>query len=455
MSGKEQRIQKCIVTFARSWTALSATRCLGRNGVQVITGDSSIATAASLSRYSIERFVYPEPDENPEGFIDKIVEVAQKHSNPETDLVLMPTHTCTRQVILNRKRFEGIAKLAVPDIEQFEIADNKSLLSRFCQENNIWTPLTLAVDAPEEFRNKARTFKYPAFLKEATSLASIGLHKVENADEAIRCFDELVNRQEIHVRNQYPIMQEFVQGDDYCATFLFEHGEPRASMTYHNILSFPRNCGIGALRETVEAREMESIGIELLRKLRWNGVAEIDFRWDGHSTPFLIEVNPRFWAGMAQSVESGWEYSYWLYKLAVDGTVKSYAPTAKKVKTWNPALTVLIAGQEFFEHKDSRKDLADACGKFKEEYRRDEFGFLGILFEKISTLLNPHERMEAVKRIIDLERGAINEFISDDDPLPVLGLMYPLIAFLQHGKMSTELLVGKTKLEKETNRRWR
>ena len=449
MSGKEQRIQKCIITFARSWAALAATRCLGRNGVKVITGDSSSAAAASLSHYSIDHFTYPEPDENPEGFIGKLVEVAKKHSGPDTDLVLMPTHTCTRQIILNKERFEGIAKLTVPGIGQLEIADNKSLLARFCSENNIPTPPTLTVDTPEEFSNRAKTFRYPAFLKEAISLASVGLRKVQNADEAAKCFDDLVKRLKLQGRNQYPVMQEIVQGEDYCSTFLFEHGEPRASMTYHNILSFPRDCGIGAVRKTVEAREMESIGVEVLRKLQWNGVAEIDFRWDGRSTPQLIEINPRFWAGMAQSIESGWEYPYWLHKLAVYGTIQSYAPKAKDVKTWNPALTVLLAGQELFEHKDSKNDAVPSYEKFKEEYQYDEFGVMGALFEKISVLLDPHERLKALKRIIEVERGAINEFISEDDPFPVLGLMYPLIAFLQHGRMSRELLVGKPNPGKE------
>ena len=449
MSGKVQRTRKCIITFARSWAALAATRCLGRNGIKVITGDSSSAAAASLSRYSIDHFAYPEPDENPQAFIDKLVEVAERHSGPDTDLVLMPTHTCARQIILNKERFKGIAKLALPDIEQFDIADNKSLLARFCSENNILMPPTLIVDTPDEFSDRAKAFKYPAFLKETTSLASVGLRKMQNADEASNCFNDWVKQLKLNERNQYPVMQESVRGEDYCATFLFERGEPRASMTYHNILSFPRDCGIGAVRETVEARAMESIGIELLRKLCWNGVAEIDFRWDGRSTPHLIEINPRFWSGMAQSTESGWEYPCWLYDLAVDGTIQSYAPKSKNVKTWNPALTVLLAGQELFEQKKSKNDLALAYEKFKGEYQSDEFGVLGTLFEKISVLLNARERLEAVKHIMAVERGAINEFISEDDPFPVLGLMYPIVAFLQHGKMSRELLVGKTKIEKE------
>ena len=112
-------------------------------------------------------------------------------------------------------------------------------------------------------------------------------------------------------------------GDDYCTTFLFDHGQVRASMTYHNLRTYPVKSGTGVLRETVDAPAMERTGAALLGSLGWHGVAEVDFRWDGKSAePVLIEVNPRFWGGLTQSVASGWDYPYLLYRLAIDGTVR-------------------------------------------------------------------------------------------------------------------------------------
>jgi hypothetical protein len=40
-------------------------------------------------------------------------------------------------------------------------------------------------------------------------------------------------------QRSWPLLQEGIPGDDYCATFLFDHGRLRAAMTYHNLRSFP------------------------------------------------------------------------------------------------------------------------------------------------------------------------------------------------------------------------
>src|SRR5258706_16417891 len=111
------RRRKCIVTFSRAWHSLAATRCLGRHGIEVITGDTSRLSAASFSRYSKEHFTYPNPDNDPEGFLRKLEEVIHKHQAPDTDLVLMPLHMEAYVIISNRKRFEGLVKIALPNKE--------------------------------------------------------------------------------------------------------------------------------------------------------------------------------------------------------------------------------------------------------------------------------------------------------------------------------------------------
>jgi len=69
MSGHKEEIGsagKAIITFARGWQTLVATRSLGRRGVGVITGDEYAMTAASFSKYSIADFRYPNPTKEPE-----------------------------------------------------------------------------------------------------------------------------------------------------------------------------------------------------------------------------------------------------------------------------------------------------------------------------------------------------------------------------------------------------
>ncbi len=449
---KTPRKKKCILTFARAWNTLAATRCLGRQGIEVITGDTSTFAAANFSRYSKEHFTYPNPDEDPEGFIDKLVHVALSHWAPDTDIVLMPLHTDTYAVVRNQTRFERLVKMALPSKDQFELAGNKNKLAHFCEKFKINMPPTLVVDKPSDFAKGARKFNYPAFLKIPTSTASIGMRKVNSDDEAIRYFNEMIKQYDLTKPAQYPILQQCVEGEDYCATFLFDHGERRACMTYHNILNYPRGSGMGAVRETVDVPEIEAMGSEILRKMNWHGLAEIDFRWDKVSEPWLIEINPRFWGGLAQSIESGWDYPHLLYKLAVENSVESVNPEKRYVRTWNPALTILLAFQEFMESRHSQKELAHAYKEFQNEFKKDNFKAIGGLLGKVGAVLDPRERFNAIKsieKVLKDEHGAVNEFFSWEDPLPMLGLLYPLMVFIRHGQISPELLIGKAKIDEE------
>lgn len=450
---ENKRKETCILTFARSWNAVVATRDLGAHGVKVITGDNLYIAASNFSLYSKGFFSYPNPDDDPEGYINKLVEVCKKYQEPETDLVLMPLHTDSFIVAAYKHRFEGLAKLALPERDKIDLIGKKASLARFCNEKGIHIPKTAVIDADDDFEAIARSFKYPAFLKISDSNAAIGLHKVETAEDAIKHFNEDVERFNLSGKDM-AIIQEAVPGEDYCSTFLFEHGELRACMTYHNILDYPKKTGMGALRETVDASEMEAIGAKLLELAEWHGVAEIDFRWDGENNPYLIEVNPRFWGGLGQSVESGWNYPYLLFRLAVDGHIDPVKPDSKDIKTFNPCLMSMLMLQEFVEAKNTRSELGTAFKEFDQELtaRQDHFKALDKFSDNLSEALNPLERLKAVKSVLTENKGAVNELFKKRDPLPLLGLLYPLAVFLKHGKVSADMLVtgaGKSSKEEE------
>lgn len=441
-SNENKRKEVAILTFARSWNTIAATRDLGEHGVKVITGDNLSLAGSNFSVYSKGFFTYPDPDSDPEGYLDKLVAICRKHNGPDVDLMLMPMHTDSFIVAENKERFDGIANLALPARDKIDLIGNKASLAKFCKENGIHIPKTDVIDSVDEFNSVAKSFTYPAFLKISDSNAAIGLHKVESAEEAIKCFDEDVDRFSMS-GNDLAIIQEAVPGEDYCSTFLFEHGELRGCMTYHNILDYPKKTGMGALRETVDATEMEEIGAKLLELAEWHGVAEIDFRWDGENKPCLIEVNPRFWGGLGQSVESGWKYPYLLFRLAIDGHIDPIPPGDHNVKTFNPCLISMLMLQEFAEAKDTRSELGDALKHLDKEIteRKDHFKALDNFSDKLAESLNPLERLKAVKSVMDTNKGAVNELFKKKDPLPLLGLLYPLAVFLKHGKVSPEMLV--------------
>ena len=218
----------------------------------------------------------------------------------------------------------------------------------------------------DELAALANDLSFPRIIKPVDGVGGRGITCAENAEELLAAYDKLMKRE-----TTQPLLQEVVDGEDYCLTVLYHEGELVAHSAYTNIANMPVEGGSGAVRETVDDGKFMEVAEKLFGPLGWSGVAEIDFRWDGDpdSDAYLIEVNPRFWAGLFQSVESGVDFPWLLYQLYTSGQVDA-EPVAKiGTKTKVPAIWLAAAIRDSFDdalHLDeSRKMLAIAGRHFR------------------------------------------------------------------------------------------
>ena len=444
----EKPAGKVILPFSRAWQTLEATRSLGRRGVEVITGDEYAMTPASFSRYSVAHFRYPSPTREPDAFLDKLEEVVLEHKpeDPETPYVLMPIHKETYLIARHRARFEPHIRVPIPTLEAIEQVHNKGTLAAFALEKNIPIPRTWLPDSVEQLAAQVNEITLPVFVKLRESAAGVGIKKVDTAEEMLETFSHFIERYRLKPRD-YPLVQEAVPGDDYCVTTLFDSGQLRASMTYRNLRAFPAESGAGVVRETVEAPAMERIAGELLGSLGWHGVGQLDFRWDGKadSEPRLIEVNPRFWGGLSQAIESGWDYPWLLFRLAVDGHVDPPEKTRYDVRTETPILGFLATLQEAAENDKGMEALKEAWRGAKHEFREgSKRAGLRQLFSGLKHFAKGKDRSAALKRALEVHKDNVYDVLSKNDPLPALGIFYPLAVFLRHGKVNMELITGES-----------
>ena len=437
---------RVILTYGRAWSALAAARSLGKRGIEVVTGDEYGFAPAALSKYSIAKFIYPNPDREPEAFLDTLEAVIRKYKPADgQEYVLMPVHKEAYLIARHRERFSPLIKMALPTIEQIEQVHDKGTLAEYCRREGLPIPHTVVPASPQDFKDAAARFVYPAFVKVRQSAAAVGVKKVYSSGEAVQVFDEFVKDLELGP-GSYPLLQEGIPGDDYCATFLFDHGELRAAMTYHNLRSFPAKSGTGVLRETVKAPAIEAIGAELLTRLSWHGVAEIDFRWTGSEDDpaWLIEVNPRFWGGMPQAVEAGWDYPHLLYRLAVDGKVGAVEPHDTDVRTETPVMGLLATFHEIVHDEPGTLAMKHAVEGLRRGYvRGNRRRALRSFVRNFRQAADLRGRLERMKGLLGDHRRSVSDVFKWSDPLPALGFLYPMAVFLKHGKVSTELLVSE------------
>ena len=438
---------RAIVTYSRGWQSLVATRSLGKRGVEVVTGDEYAMTPASLSRYSIAEFRYPNVTDEPEAFLDALEEAVIKHKpqDANTPYVLMPIHKETYLIAEHRERFEPHIRVPLPTIADIEEIHNKGTLARDAMNRGLPVPHTWLPNTMEEFETQAPEIELPVFVKLRESAAGIGVQKVKTPDELNATMREFVDHFKLKEGN-YPIIQRAVPGEDYCVTTLFDRGKLVACMTYHNLRAFPAEKGAGVMRETVDVPRMEQISQEILGPMNWHGVAQLDFRWDGtpEGEAYLIEVNPRFWGGLIQAVESGWDYPWLLFQLATQGSVDIEEEKRYDIRTETPMLAFLATVQDLAESDSGLEKLEVAWKAAKQEFREgSKRAGLRAFFSGAKDALDVKARVADAKRLLSDHEDNIYDILSSDDPAPALGVLYPLAVFLRHGKVNMELITGE------------
>ena len=438
---------RAIITFSRGWQTLVATRSLGRRGVEVITGDEYAMTAASFSKYSVADFRYPNPTAEPEAFLDALEKVVIEHKPEDetTPYVLMPIHKETYLIARHRERFEPHIRVPVPQIEHIAQVHNKGTLAAYAMQRGLPTPKTWMPEDIAQFESIASQIELPAFVKLRESASGVGIRKVRTLDDLKSTFKEFVEHFKLKERD-YPIIQQGVPGDDYCVTTLFDHGKLIAAMTYRGLRAFPAERGATVMRETVDAPEMEKVAADLMGSIGWHGVAELDFRWEGtpEAQPQLIEVNPRFFGGLIQSVESGWDYPWLLFQLAVKGHIDPVTEIRKDVRTETPILAFLATMQEIAENERGMKALNESWEQAKAEFRTgSKRQGVRKLFHGVKDYFDVKVRYNKAKQLLEEHKDNIYDVLSHDDPLAALGVLYPLAVFLKHGKVNLELITGE------------
>jgi predicted ATP-grasp superfamily ATP-dependent carboligase len=446
-SGKTEELRavpgRVIVTYSRSWQALAAIRSLGRHGVEVVAADEYAITPGGMSRYTLTSFQYPGPGESAQAFLDALSKAIDEHApGPGVPYVLMPIHQESYLIAKARERFEGRIAVPLAPVEQFDLVRHKGRLARYAEARGFAVPKTWTPASVEDLESELDSITYPAFVKVPASAAGVGVQRVESKDELLRAFTEIVEQTGLD-EDQRPIIQEAVEGEDLCVTGLFNKGSLRATMTYKNVITFPRHHGPGVVRETVSAPRLERLAADLLGEVGWHGMAQVDFRWTGkpEDPAYLLEINPRFFGGLFQSIESGVDYPWLLYQMTVNGDVTPPENVEIGTRTEAPVAGLLATLSEFLEREPDLGRMESAWSAAKRSFERGHaWSAARQLFTGLSETVDVEGRLERVRELLEQNEGNVSMLFDADDPLPVLGLVYPLAVFVRHGKLSADVL---------------
>jgi len=311
-----------LVTPGDLRSALAVTRSLGRRGVEVTVADESGKSLAGASRYCKASVRVPSLVGSGEAFVDAIRHEVERRRHR----VLIPADDISLSLIARaRSTFEGLTALPFPDFETVHTAHDKGAVVALAADAGIPVPRTVIVRGRADLEGAITQVGLPAVVKARVSrYAQGGQWRSGGAVRYVRTAAELDSAfQAVHAVVPCPLVQEHIPGDGRGMFALMNRGRLRAAFAHRRLREKPPSGGVSVLSESValDPRLLEHAE-RILEALKWHGVAMVEFKRDARDgVSKLLEINGRFWGSLQLAVDSGVDFPYLLYRLAVDGDI--------------------------------------------------------------------------------------------------------------------------------------
>jgi predicted ATP-grasp superfamily ATP-dependent carboligase len=308
-------METVLVLDGNTRSALAATRSLGRRGVKVVLGDETNRILSAASRYCSASFRYPPPRDNPGGFVAAVMAECGRHNIA----VIFPMAEITTATILKCR--EQFKHCEVPFIKSdtFEALTDKWKLLILAQRLNISIPKTVFVNDASSLSSVCLGLRFPIVLKPYRS--HIWSHG-RWISASVRYANSLQDLQETAAKyecfSQHPfLIQEYISGQAQGIFALYDRGKPMVFFAHQRLRENPPSGGVSVVSESIEPTPAAlRMARTMLDYVRWHGVAMVEFKVSGDGTPYLMEVNGRFWGSLQLAIDAGVDFPWLLFQLA-------------------------------------------------------------------------------------------------------------------------------------------
>src|SRR6266404_3625544 len=314
------RLDRVLILDGNTRSALAATRSLGMKGVHVVVADVAKRSLAGASRYCSESFTYPSPASHLEGFL---ATVKTECSQRGIGVILPMTELSTSTVLKHGKEFKSL-RVPFAELKAFETVTDKWRLFKLAQQLNLSIPKTQFVTDISSLGDISQELKLPVVLKPHRSMIASRGRWIATSVQYARSVEEL---KEIAARyeyfSQHPFMiQEYIPGQAEGVFALFDRGKPIVFFGHRRLRERPPTGGVSVLSESIEPNpEAKKMARAILKTVGWHGVAMVEFKVSAGGTPYLMEVNGRFWGSLQLAIDAGVDFPWLLYQLATGRAV--------------------------------------------------------------------------------------------------------------------------------------
>jgi predicted ATP-grasp superfamily ATP-dependent carboligase len=138
-------------------------------------------------------------------------------------------------------------------------------------------------------------------------------------------------------KNHAMMIQEIIPGgvnEMHGFNAYYDHNHiPIGKFMYKRIREWPHNYGNGCLIENIQLPELEEIITPLIKKIKYYGIVDVEFKKDYRDGLFkIIEINTRFWMQNSFPTRCGINLPYIAYCDAVNISIKKPLLKNEKIK---------------------------------------------------------------------------------------------------------------------------
>ncbi|CAN5607525.1 hypothetical protein BH23GEM9_BH23GEM9_23160 [soil metagenome] len=303
-----------VVTDGQERAALAVVRSLGRAGHDCTVCAPTAASLASASRHSRRSFAVGDPLGDPAGFAERVIAVTQ---DVQADVVLPISEAALAALLPQRARVRGVLPFASG--QAFSAICDKDRVLREAARLGVRTPRQHVLRSPPCAADLGAV-QYPVVVKATRSVVDAGARRIKTGVAHAADRGGLIRALERLPEAAYPLLvQERVVGPGIGIFLLLHGGDTVAAFAHRRIREKPPSGGVSVYRESraLDADLLEK-SVTLLRAFDWEGVAMVEYKLDERDgTPYLMEINGRFWGSLQLAVDAGVDFPALLVEQAL------------------------------------------------------------------------------------------------------------------------------------------
>ena len=299
---------------ANQRSALAVIRSLGRRGLTIVAADTATNSLGAASRYTSCSTLYANPATSPAAFVQDIVAMVELLS---IDTIISATDLTT-MLLASQPNLSRIVRLMAPERASYENLTDKACLTEFADRLGILVPTTQIASTAAATIAAAHQIGFPVVLKPArsrylkeTEIVSTSVEIVETPGQLSAVLDRSKWMGDIPC-----LVQRFIPGHGAGIFALYASSKPVAWFAHTRIREKPPTGGVSVLCESAAIDPvMQSAAAKLLGAAKLTGVAMVEFRVATNGTPYLMEVNCRFWGSLQLAIDCGVDFPWLLYQI--------------------------------------------------------------------------------------------------------------------------------------------